>query len=335
MKRPGGFDTGPEDLERAARPTPRSDDLSDIFIAPVTPSEPDPDPDLDVVAPAAPIISIDAATREIEPLDEHGDPAGVGAGDPLREAKRRLKSAERSVRIRERREQRRFTAHARRRRRNWLIVGGAVLALAAFVAVGVLSPLTAVREVQVVGAKQVDAAEIQRALARFEGTPLALVQESDVHRALEPFPLIQRYSLERIPPHTLLVRIEERDGVIAIKRGNRYEVLDPAGVTVATVKTAPKRAPVATGAAADPRSPAFAAAAAVVRDLPNDIRKKLVGVTASSAQDVRFTMKDGTRVIWGEATETQRKAVVLRALLKAVKTASVLDVSAPDAPVFR
>jgi len=122
--------------------------------------------------------------------------------------------------------------------------------------------------------------------------------------------------------------------VIAIERGSRYEMLDPAGVSVGTAKSAPKGVPVASGRAADPTSPAFAAAATVVRDLPNDIRKRLAGVSATSAQDVTFTLKDGTSVVWGESTETQRKAVVLRALLKAVKTASVFDVSAPDAPVF-
>lgn len=264
------------------------------------------------------------------------EPSGAEAPRqrPIRAAKRELGRARRSVRARERRESRRFTAHIRRRRRAWLIAGGAVLALAAFVAVGVLSPLTAVREVEVQGADRVDAAELQLALARFDGTPLALVQEADVHRALEPFPLIQRYSLERIPPHTLVVRIEERDPVIAVKHAGRFDLRDPAGVLLGTAKSAPKGVPVATGRAADPATPAFEAAARVIRDMPRDLRKRLLGVKAGGAQDVTFSLRDGKTVIWGEAGETQKKAVVLRAILKSVKTASVIDVSAPDAPVF-
>lgn len=257
------------------------------------------------------------------------------APDPIRAAKQHLRRAQRSVRSRERREQRRFTAHARRRRLNWLIAGGAVLVLGVFVAVGVLSPLTAVREVRIAGAEQVDVAAIEQAMQRFEGRPLALVQETEVHRALEPFPLIQRYSIERIPPHTLVIRLQERDGVIAVPRGKKFDVFDPAGVRVGTMDTARRGVPVASGRVKTTGSPAFTAAAHVVRDMPADIRKKLVGVTAKGDQDVAFELANGRQVVWGDVSETQRKAVVLRALMKAAKSASVYDVSAPDAPVFR
>lgn len=257
-----------------------------------------------------------------------------GSTDRVRSAERDLARARRSVRKREKRETRRFTAHLRRRRRNWLIGAGAVVALAVFVAVGTLSPLMAVRTVEVVGASRVSVEKLETALGRFEGTPLTLVRDAEVHTALEPFPLIQRYSIERIPPHTLLVRIEERDPVIAIERDGAFEMLDPAGVLVAQSDERPSGVPLAAGSVADPASAAFAAAGVVIRDLPSDLRKQTVGVEASSAQDVELTLADGTRVVWGEAVEIQRKAVVLRAMLKSVPQANVIDVSAPDAPVF-
>lgn len=358
MKRPGGFDRGPEDDARAAAKTtpqysaapesvpaaephdaavaaerprvPLSDDV------PVDPAAPEPAevPELPKLPQpsgthdeAVTLTDSDAETRELARFERNTE-------DPIRAAKRHLKRAQRSVRTRERREQRRFTAHVRRRRLNWMIVGGAVLVLALFVAIGVLSPLTAVREVEVVGAENVDVAAVEEALTRFEGTPLALVDQREVHRALEPFPLIQRYSVERIPPHTLRVQIQERDGVIAIPRGKKFDLFDPAGVQVDTVKSAPKGVPVATGRVKTISSPAFAAAAQVIRDMPHDIRKRLVGVSASSAQDVTFELSNGKQVVWGDVGETQRKAVVLRALLKAAKSATVFDVSAPEAPVF-
>ena len=344
MKRPGGFDRGPEDEELWERPRPRPIPLpASPFGAPrsgggeedAAAQQPEslepglPDPGIPDPSPmGVELEPHDAPTRELAPLDEP-------AGDPIRVAKRQLKRAQRAVRLRERREQRRFTAHVRRRRRAWLIACGAVLGLALFVAVGVLSPLTAVREVRVVGAERVDVAGLERALGRFEGVPLALVQESDVHRVLEPFPLIQRYSVERIPPHTLLVRIQERDAVIAVKRGDGFEMLDPAAVLVGAAEQPPKGVPVAKGRVTDPSTPAFTAAARIVRDLPEDIRKKLVRVSANSAQDVAFVLADGKRVVWGEAGETQRKAVVLRAMLKSIKSARIIDVSAPDTPVFQ
>lgn len=306
-------------------------------------------------APPVPLVPAGPAAGEptADPPAEHGgeEPAppapverraprlpavqGRGEGDRVRSAKRELKRAQRSVREREKREKRRFTAHLRRRRRYWLAGIGAVLALALFVVVGAFSPLMAVREVQIVGAAQVNAEELQAALASFDGVPLALVSERDVHRALEPFPLVQRYSIERIPPHTLLVRIEERDAVIAIGADGSYELRDPAGVLVATATELPAGVPLASAAAANPSTPAFAAAGRVIRDLPQDLREQLTGVTATSAQDVTFSLASGTQVVWGEASDTQRKAVVLRSMLSAVGAVSLIDVSAPDTPVFQ
>ncbi len=256
-------------------------------------------------------------------------------GDSVLAAERRLKQAERSRRSRERRDRKRFTAHARRRRRNWLIAVAAVAALALFVVAGVFTPLMAVREVQVVGATQVNVADVQTAMSRFEGMPLALVDDREVHRALEPFALIQRYAIERIPPHTLLIRIEERDAVIALERDGALGLFDPAGVLVGSATERPEGVPAGGGAVADTASPAFQAAGTVIRDMPADVRSQLAAVEASSAQDVEFVLASGTRVIWGEAAETQRKAAVLRAMLASIGQASLIDLSAPDTPVFR
>lgn len=306
---------------------PASADESAPADEPVSADEPAPGQ-----GPPLPNAALEQATV---PLGDLAVPEPEAPEDPVRVAERELKSARRSVRSREKQEQRRFTRHLRRRRRQWLIAGGAVLALALFVAIGVLSPLTAVREVRLVGASQVNVEDIQTALSRFEGVPLALVQEGDVHRALEPFPLIQRYSIERIPPHTLVVRIEERDAVIAVEADGGFDLLDPAGVLVATAAERPLGVPLGGSAAANPSTPAFEAAGKVIRDLPQDIRELLASVSATSAQDVTFTLTTGTEVIWGEAVETQRKAIVLRSMLAAVGAVSLIDVSAPGAPVFQ
>ncbi|MGK0716025.1 FtsQ-type POTRA domain-containing protein [Leucobacter sp. W1153] len=254
--------------------------------------------------------------------------------DPVRIAGRRLRSAERSRRARERRDQRRFTAHSRQRRRVWVIGGSAVVALALFVVAGVFTPIMAVREVQVAGVSRMNAEQLSAALSRFEGVPLALVNEQDVHRALEPFPLIQRYAIERIPPHTLIVRIEERDPVIALERDGQFVLVDPAGVLVATATERPEGVPLGSGTVIDTASPAFRAAATVVRDMPVDLRAQLATLTASSGQDIEFSLTSGTRVKWGDESDTQRKAAVLRAMLASIGTVSVVDVASPESPVF-
>lgn len=257
--------------------------------------------------------------------------------DPVRLAERRVRAARRERRAQERRERRRFSVEARRRRRNWFIVLGTVGALVVFVAAGVFTPLMAVRNVQVVGATSVNVADIEQALARFDGVPLALVNEGDVHRALEPFPLIQRYAIELIPPDTLTVRIEERLPVLSIEQDGVFVLYDAAGVLLGTADAPVGGVPVASGGITDLTSDAFAAAARVLRDMPAELRAQVGSVVASSGQDVTLGLTSGVQVLWGDAEETRRKAVVLTSMMAALGDRAIeqIDVSSSGAPVFR
>jgi cell division septal protein FtsQ len=256
--------------------------------------------------------------------------------DPVRAAERRLREAGKLRRARIRSERRRFAADARRRRRNALIAAGAVVALALFVVVGAFTPLMAVREVQVIGAGTVSQGDVERALARFDGRPLALVDDADVHRALEPFPLIQRYAVERVPPHTLVVRIEERVPVVSVQGDDGYAFYDAAGVLLGRGEAPPAGVPAASGSVVDLSSAAFQSAARTLRDMPSGLREQIVEVAASSAQDVTFTLANGVQVLWGDADRIQSKAAVLQTMISSLgdRPVELIDVSSPDAPVF-
>lgn len=257
--------------------------------------------------------------------------------DPVREAERRLREASRNLKKREQRERRRFSADARRRRRYWLVAGATVAALALFVIVGVFTPLMSVRKVEVAGAATVNVEEVQQALARFDGTPLALVADADVHRALEPFPLIQRYAVERIPPDTLRVQIEERVPVVTIGSDGAFQQYDAAGVPVGAVDAPQPGVPLAAGSIADLSSDAFRAATRALRDMPAELRAQIASVTASSGQDVTLNLSNGIEVMWGGPEDTKRKAVVLTTMLASLGGTPVehIDVSSSEAPVFR
>ncbi len=345
MRRPGGFDGGREDdassperdaplarvdrLNSGARPEAAGQGGREGASVPVTGAEPASSSRLQR-------ITRDAATRSPESLERAAQLAAERESDrAVLRAEQELKRAERERRNRERREQRRFTAHSRVRRRRWFVAIGAVLGLALFVAAGVFTPVMAVREIDVQGTQTMNVDDVRAALSRFEGVPLALVDDREVHRALEPFPVIQRYAVERIPPHTLVVRVEERTPVIALQHENGFDIYDPAGVLLATVPERPAGVPLGSAELTDTASPAFVAASTVVRDLPDDIRQQLISVRASNAQDVSFTLASGTEVDWGEAKQTQRKAIVLRAMLASIGSPGLIDVSAPEAPVFK
>lgn len=283
------------------------------------------------------VLELTGAVEAAADLDEPGalDHTQQLSEPDIKAAKESLQQAERARKRRERFEQRRFTAHRRRRARFIWAVVAAVAALAVFVAVAVFTPIMAVRTITIEGANQVSVEDVRASLSRFEGVPLALVRDDQVHQALETFPLIQKYAIERIPPGELLIRIVERTPAIALEQDGEFALFDPAGVLLSKVPEVPQGVPVASGELSDTSSDAFRAATSIVNDMPPELRGTLSKVRATNGQDVTFTLASGTEVVWGEPKETRKKAAVLTALLAAVGTPSFVDVSAPDAPVFR
>ena len=257
--------------------------------------------------------------------------------DPVKAAERRVREAEKRQRRSARRETRRFTAVARRTRRRILIAVGSVLALVLFVLVGVFTPLMSVREVRIEGAVTVNVDEIAAALERFDGVPLALVNENEVLDTLSGFPLIQRFAVERVPPHTLVVRIQERTPVLALETDGVMRLYDAAGVLIAEGVDRPQGVPLGGEGVGDTASDAFRAAATIVRDMPAGLREQLSTADATTGQDVTFRLTSGVEVVWGNADETKRKSLVLQTMLASLAGQSVshIDVSSVDAPIFR
>lgn len=284
----------------------------------------------------------------VQPGEVSGEPAGPAgpatpaAPEPTRSpaltavaARRQLRAARRARKKYEREEVRRFTWRSRRRRRAWLVALGVAAALAAFVLVGVYSPVMALRQVQVVGAQRLPAATVEAALAGQLGTPLPLIDSAAVKSALAPFTIIQSFRIESRPPHTLVVRLVEREPVGVVAHGSRFDLVDAAGVVIETSTKRPDGYPTLVAGNSD--GAGFRAATAVVRALPDGIRTKLREVHAGTADDVTLTLAGGARVVWGSAERSNDKAAVLTALMVAHPPGSVAeyDVTSPDSPVIR
>jgi cell division protein FtsQ len=286
-----------------------------------------PDPAGPAATSARPGPSPDAATDAPEPVRRPAL-AAVAAHRQLRAARRARKKYERE-------EVRRFTWRSRRRRRAWLVALGVVAVLAAFVLVGVYSPVMALRQVEVVGAKRLPAAKVEAALADQLGTPLPLIDSNEVKSALAPFTIIQSFRTESRPPHTLVVRLVEREPVGVVAHDGGFDLVDAAGVVIETSAKQPAGYPKLV--AGDSDGAGFRAATAVVRALPAGIRKKLREVHAGTADDVTLSLAGGARVVWGSAERSADKAAVLTALMVSHPAGSVdeYDVTSPGSPVIR
>ncbi|WP_300266083.1 FtsQ-type POTRA domain-containing protein [Microbacterium sp.] len=269
-----------------------------------------------------------------------GDEASVDSHDPLEEARtaeeplttRSVWRAARARRKALRAEIRRFTQRSRRRRIIWLSAIGAVVLLIAGSFAAAYSPLFAVEKITIVGTSTLDAQEIEAALAGQLGTPLALVDESEVKAALVAFPLIETYALEAKPPHELAVRIVERTPIGVLESDAGFTLVDAAGVTLATTPTQPEGQPVLE-VSGGTSSDAFESVGLVVRSLPAEVRKLVTEVSATTLDDVTLTLSTGLTVVWGNAEQSVEKAQVLSAAMTANPNARSIDVSSPEVVV--
>lgn len=279
----------------------------------------------------APSASDEFETVEVPDLES---PPSVPETDA---APRPLTSADvwRAARARRkalRAEIRRFTQRSRRRRMIWWGSIGAVAVLVLGSVIAAYSPLFAVEKVTVAGAKSLDATAVEAAMEGQIGTPLALVDRSEVKSVLVGFPMIETYSLELRPPHELLVRVVERTPIGVVKTDAGYSLLDAAGVVLSTTPERPEgTALIDIDGGTD--SDAFASAGLVMRSLPADLRATVTGVTASSVDDVTLTLDGDRTVVWGNAEQSSRKAYTLEKLITARPDASSYDVSSPDVAV--
>jgi cell division protein FtsQ len=116
-----------------------------------------------------------------------------------------------------------------------------------------------------------------------------------------------------------------RTPVAFVASAGGYDVVDATGAVIRTVPTVESGVPVirATG-------DGVAAATAVASELPEEIRRRVVEIQASTRNDVTLVLKNGSEVMWGSAEEGPFKAEVLTVLLKV--DAKYYDVSSPGVP---
>jgi len=248
----------------------------------------------------------------------------------VREATKRRQKAERA-------EFKGFTQATRHRRRVWAASIASITVVVLATVVLVLSPALALREVRVEGSTTVAEAEIQEALADLYGEPLARISNDRVATALKSIRVIQAFETRIEPPGTLVVILNERQPLGAVSRGGVFVVVDAAAVELWSQPEPPENLPIIL-VKADRSSPSFEAVARVLLALPPEIASSVEGVTASTLDDVRFTMRESSHeVIWGSAERSREKARVLGAALVAagVGQPQVIDVTTPDSVVVR
>jgi len=232
---------------------------------------------------------------------------------------------------------RRFMARARRRRIRaalpWATVGG-LLALAGLIAWIVYgTSVFGVREVRITGTEILTAEEVRRAAAVPDGDPLARVDLSGIERRVGALAPAGKVIASRDWPGTIAIQVRERTPVVAVPQGNRFVLVDAAGVVFHTVRSRPADLPLARLAKPGPDDAATRAALTVLAALSEDLRKQLSAVAVDGPAQIKLELRGGRTVVWGDVSESAAKSRVATALLP--RKGTVIDVSAPEVVTVR
>jgi cell division protein FtsQ len=231
----------------------------------------------------------------------------------------------------------RFAAHSRRRRLRELLpylVVLVVLSLAGglgWVVYG--STLFAARTVTIEGARTVPAAEVERVAAVPPDVPLAQLDTGAIAERVRRIAVVADARVVRSWPSTVTVVVTERAAVAVHAQGARWLLLDAGGVGFRTVPARPPDLPLLQVARPGPDDPATAAAIAVALALTDDLRSRLVKVTAPTPAQVTLELTGGRTVFWGDPDNSPRKATAATAVLN--RPGKRIDVSGPDVVTVR
>jgi cell division protein FtsQ len=218
--------------------------------------------------------------------------------------------------------------------------GLAAVAIVAGVAWALLgSRLLVVRSVQVTGAgPRVSRAQVLAAARIPAGLPLIRVNTAAVAQRVGGIRGVQSAQVSRNWPSTVVISVRLRTPVFAVAARGGYALVDAYGVDVRDSARRPPRLPLlrltaGTGRAAGLSSlrPMARAGAAVLRELPPRIARRVAVVSAPTPSEVSLQLANGAVIVWGDTSRSADKARELALLMRT--HARRYDVSAPGTAV--
>jgi len=228
---------------------------------------------------------------------------------------------------------------ARRRRRWWrkgvsrtvLLPTLALVLIVAGVWAVFFSSLLATTSVEVDGAGTVLTSHVRRVAKVPMDRPLARVDLDAIRARVENVAAVESASVSRSWPHTIKIAVVQRTPVAVVDRGDGLQFLDAYGVVFGTVGHAGDRPVIHAGATVD--SEALAGAGAVAGSLPPALARKVTSIELHTVDDIELLLRNGQRVAWGSAADSDQKAQVAQVMLR--KKVSFVDVSVPARPAVR
>jgi cell division protein FtsQ len=200
------------------------------------------------------------------------------------------------------------------------------------------SRLLVVRSVAVVGTHLVPQAEVIGAAAIPPGIPMIRVDGAAVVRRVEAIRQVESAQVSKDWPNRVVITVQERtpDVAVPVPGTGGYDLVDRFGVIVQWSGSRPGRMPLyltSVAPAALGRDPDVRMAAAVLRELPPQLRRSVLGLSAPSTESVTLHLTGGVTVVWGDTSRATAKTTELAILVRS--HARFYDVSAPGTAVTK
>jgi len=229
------------------------------------------------------------------------------------------------------------SAQTRRSRTRVAVSLSSILAVGLATVLVVFSPLLHMKKIELEGNAQLSKSDLEPLFENLYGVPLALITDEIIAEVLAPVSMIQAFDSRIAPPNTLILRIVERKPLGVFYSGESFDVVDAAGVVLSNPANPLNTLPQIL-VQPDPKSSSFRAVTRVLAALPDQLLKQVNAITASTLDDVRFTIRESSHeVVWGSSERSIEKAAVLRASLIALDglDSRIIDVSTPESVVIR
>lgn len=215
------------------------------------------------------------------------------------------------------------------------ILGGflvtSMIALLGLVFATFQTPLLAIEKINFEGNQLLTQQQLQEATEELMGQPLTTVSDSQVESMLNQFSIVESFAIESRPPHELVIRVRERQPIASVFTTEGEFVFDAAGVRLS--EFAGEQIPRIVVGEDPSESVRYRSAVDVLLSLPFGLYREVSEVSVNTQDSVEFTLRDGTKVIWGDDSDAKLKHEVLQTLIANQTEEVDFDVSAPLAPV--
>jgi len=219
-----------------------------------------------------------------------------------------------------------------------LVAGGVLLA----VWIAFFSPLLAVREIALSGAKRTTAEDIARVVDLDSSNNLLLLRADEVEAAVKKLPWVKSVSVDRKLPGTVKLTVTERSPAMAVALGEQRYLIDRRGRVLSPTESA-EGLPVLAGlqeSLPEPgdrlRSAELNGALQAFSAFPRKLQRDVEAVFAPTVERITFQLSDGIQVRFGAAEDTRSKIEVLEVLLARLRRegrgALYVDIRVPEAP---